>query len=166
MDEKLALISTKAVGLLSVGGNQKNMGDNSMKDRLDDKLILVEGVDDTIEERPGCRRCKQHGVRRRNANINFGAGRNNPAAQFQHLTHAFSSLDALTNAVAQSFSAPTFAPPHILINVAINFEHASDMLLWAQERNNSVAMELYEAVRQSYVLEQARFGTSEVPHNE
>ena len=132
-----------------------------MKDRLDDKLILVEGVHDTIEERPGHRRCMQNGVRRRNANINFGAGRNDPAAQFQHLTHAFSSLDALTNAVAQSFSAPTVTPPHTLINVAINFERASDMLLWAH-----VAMEIYEAVRQSYVLEQARLATSKVPHNE
>jgi len=61
----------------------------------------------------------------------------------------------------------TFRPPlHTLINVAMDFERASNMLLSAQERNDTVAMEFYEAVRQSYVLEQARFATSKVPHNE
>jgi len=48
----------------------------------------------------------------------------------------------------------------------MDFERASNMLLSAQERNDTVAMEFYEAVRQSYVLEQARFATSKVPHNE
>ena len=50
--------------------------------------------------------------------------------------------------------------------MAMDFECASDMLLRAQERNDTVAMEIYEAVRQSCVLEQARFATSKVPHNE
>ena len=50
--------------------------------------------------------------------------------------------------------------------MAIYFERASDMLVRAQERNDTVAMEFYEAVRKSYVLEQARFATSKVPRNE
>jgi hypothetical protein len=141
--------------------NVEVLRDDAMNDRLDDQLLLVEGVDDSVEELPVRRHRTQNGVRRQNANIDFGAGRNDPAARFQHVTHAFTSLDALTNAVAQSFSAPSVAPPRTLINVTMDFDRASDMLLWAH-----VAMEIYEAVRQSYVLEQARLATSKVPHNE
>ena len=146
--------------------NMEVLGEDAMNDRLDDQLFLVEGVDDTVEEHPVCQHRMQNAVRRRNANIDFGAGRNDPADRFQHVTHAFSSLDALTNAVAQSFSTPSVAPPRTLINVAMHFERASNMLLRAQERNDTVAMEFYEVVRQSYVLEQARFATSKVPRNE
>jgi hypothetical protein len=60
--------------------------------------------------------------------MDFGAGRNNPAAHFQHATQAFALMDALTNAVAQSFLAPLQVPPHSLIDVALDFECATDML--------------------------------------
>ena len=54
------------------------MGDGAMDDLMDD--LLVEGFDDTANERPACRCRTNSGVRHRNANIDFGAGRNDPAA--------------------------------------------------------------------------------------
>ncbi len=82
-------------------------------------------------------------------NIDFGAGRNNPAAQFQ-----------LTNAVAQSFSAPSVAHTRTLIDVAVYFEQASDMLVHAWDRNNTNAVQFYESIRQQYMDKQRRFGTT------
>ncbi len=73
------------------------------------------------------------------------------------MTRAFSLLDALTNAVAQSFSGPSLAPPHTLIDVALNFDPVTDMLIWARDGNNIKAVEFYEAIRQHYISEQARF---------
>ena len=70
------------------------------------------------------------GCTTQNANIDFGAGRNDPAARFQHVTSAFSSLDAL-NAVAQSFSAPAAVAPRTLMDVALDFDCATDMLVQA-----------------------------------
>ncbi len=103
---------------------------------------------------------------RQNANIDLGAGRNDPAAQFQHVTRALSSLDALTNAVAQSFSTPSVAPPRTLINMALDFDRTTNMLIRAWDRNNTVAMEFYEAIRQRYISEQASFVTGDVQQNE
>ncbi len=82
------------------------------------------------------------------------------------MTRAFSLLDALTNAVAESFSAPSVTPPCTLINVALDFDPAMDMLVRAQDRNDTVAVEFYEAIRQHYISEQARFVTGNVQQNE
>jgi hypothetical protein len=75
-------------------------------------------------------------------------------------------LDALTDAVVQSFSAPSVAPPHTLIDVALDFDRANNMLVQARDRNNTVAVEFYEAIRQHYITEQARFVTDNVQQNE
>jgi hypothetical protein len=76
-------------------------------------------------------------------------------------------LDSLTNAVAQSFSPPSLAPPRSLIDVAIDFERASDMLIWARERNDTIAIEFYEAIRQHYISEQSMFAAGNIqPNNE
>ena len=93
------------------------LGDDMMSKRMDKDFLLVAGVGVTMNERPVRRRCTQNGMHR-HANINFGARRNDPAARFQHVTRVF-LLDALTNSVAQSFSAPAVAPPRILIDLAI-----------------------------------------------
>jgi hypothetical protein len=105
-------------------------------------------------------------VCRQNANIDLGAGRNDLAAQFQHVTCAFSLLDALTNAVVHSFSAPSVAPPRTLINVALDFDCATDMLVRAWDRNDTMTVEFYKAIRQHYISEQARFVTGDVQQNE
>ena len=76
------------------------------------------------------------------------------------MTNAFSSLDALTNAVAQSFSAPSVVHTRTLIDGAVDFERASDMLVRAQDRNNTVAVQFYESIRQQYIDKQRRFGTT------
>jgi hypothetical protein len=107
-----------------------------------------------------------NGVWRQNANIDFRAGRNDPAARFQHVTRAFSLLGALTNAVAQSFSPPSVASPRTLINVALDFDCATDMLVRAWDRNNTVAVEFYKAIRQHYISEQASFVIGNVQQNE
>jgi hypothetical protein len=60
------------------------------------------------------------------------------------VTSAFSSLDALINAVAQSFSAPAAVAPRTLMDVAMDFDHATDMLFWARERNDTIAVNFYE----------------------
>ncbi len=82
------------------------------------------------------------------------------------MTCAFSLLDALTNAVAQSFSTPSVTPLHTLIDLALDFDRATDMLVRAWDRNDTVAMEFYEAIRQHYISEQARFVTGNVQQNE
>ncbi len=74
------------------------------------------------------------------------------------MTNAFSSLDALTNAVAQLFSAPSVAPTCTLNNVAVDFEQASDMLVCAWDKNDTVAVQFYESIRQHYMDKQRRFG--------
>ena len=116
---------------------------------------MVEGVDDTAKERPARRHRTNSGVRRRNANIDFGAGRNDLAARFHHVTQAFASLDALTNAVAQSFSTPLQAPSRSLIDVVIDFDHATEMLIRAREKDDTVGIAFYETIRQQYAKEQA-----------
>ncbi len=82
------------------------------------------------------------------------------------MTRAFSSLDALTNVVAQSFSSPSLAPPHTLINVALNSDCATNMLVRARDRSDTVAVEFYEVIRQHYISEQARFVNGNVQQNE
>ena len=62
--------------------NVEVLGDETMNERLDEEFLLVEGIHDAIEERPARRRQMNNGVRRQNANIDFGAGRNDPAARF------------------------------------------------------------------------------------
>jgi hypothetical protein len=145
-----------------------NMGDFNVEvlgevtinnERMEDEF-LVEGLDDTVNERPAHWRRTNTGVRRWNRNIDFGAGRNDPAAWFQHVTNAFSSLDALTNAVAQLFSAPSVAHTCTLINVAVDFERASDMLVRAWDRNDTVAVQFYKSIWQQYIDKQRRFGTT------
>ncbi len=76
------------------------------------------------------------------------------------MTHAFSSLDALTNAVAQLFSAPSVAPTRTLNDVALDFERATNMLVCARDRNDTVAVQFYESIRQHYMAKQRRFGTT------
>ena len=137
--------------------NVEVLRDETMNGRLDEDFLLVEGIHDAIEECPARRRWTNSGVQRQNANIDFGAGRNDPAARFQHVTRAFSSLDALTNAVAESFSAPAVPPPCTLTDVARDFAYATDMLVQAQERDNTVAVNFYELIRQQYSAERARF---------
>ena len=137
-------------------GNMEIVGDDRMNDtRMNEDSLLVEGVDDTADKCPACCRRTNSGMRRRNANIDFGARRNNPAARFHHVTQAFASLDALTNAVAQSFSTPLQAPPYSLIDVAIDFDRATEMLIRARERDDTVGVAFYKAIQQQYVKEQA-----------
>ena len=146
--------------------NMEVVGDNEMQERMNEDSLLVEGANDAANERPARRRRTTSGVRRRNANIDFGAGRNDPAARFHHVTQAFASLDALTNAVAQSFSAPLQAPPRSLIDMVTDFDRATEMLARATERDDSVAIAFYEAIRQQLVAEQAAIVSSNVLQNE
>jgi hypothetical protein len=81
------------------------------------------------------------------------------------VTRAFSSLDALTNAVAQLFSAPSVAPTLTLNDVALDFERATEMLVRARDRNYIVAVEYYESIRQHYIAKQSRFGTGNDEQN-
>ncbi len=106
----------------------------------------------------------QNGMHHLNSNIDFGASRNNPTTQFHHVTYAISLLDALTNTIVQSFTAP-LAPTRTLIDVGQDFKHATDMLVWARNRNNTMAMEFYEAIRQQYFAEQARVVTGNDQQN-
>ena len=133
---------------MSVGDyNVEVVGNDAMNDRNDEDSLLVEGVDDTAEERPACHRRTNSGVCRWNAKIDFGAGRNDPAAHFHHVTQAFASLDALTNAVTHSFSTPFVAPSLSFIDVAIDFDRATKMLIRARERDDTVGIVFYEAIR-------------------
>ena len=82
------------------------------------------------------------------------------------MTQAFASLDALTHAVAQSFSAPSMAPTRSLIDVAIDFDRATEMLIRARERDDAVGVAFYEAIRQQYVDEQAAIVSGNVLQDE
>ncbi len=62
--------------------NVEVVGEDTINNEKMEDEFLVEGLDDTVNERPARRRRTNNGVRRRNRNIDFGAGRNNPAVQF------------------------------------------------------------------------------------
>lgn len=47
------------------------------------------------------------------------------------------------------------APTRSLIDVAIDFDRATEMLIRARERNDAVGVAFYETIRQQYVDEQA-----------
>ncbi len=67
------------------------------------------------------------------------------------MSQASALLDALTNAVVESFSTTSHAPTCSLINVAIDFERATDMLIRAQERDDSAAIAFYKTIRQPWL---------------
>ncbi len=82
---QLCMETSRNIG--TPGQRQMNMGDFNMEvvgedtinnERMEDNF-LVEGLNDTFDERPAhwCR--TNNGVR---CHIDFGAGRNDPAAQF------------------------------------------------------------------------------------
>ena len=135
-----------------------------MNEQMDD--LLVEGINDTANKRPACCHHTNNGACCWNAHKDFGAGRNGLAAQFHHVSWAFVSLNALTNAVAQSFSALSQASTCFLIDGALDFDHATDMLIRAQERDDSAAIAFYEAIRQQYISEQARIVSGNVQLDE
>ena len=152
---------------MSVGDyNVEVVGDDEMNDRNNEDSLLVEGLDDTADERPARCRHTNSGVCRRNANIDFGAGRNDPAARFHHVTQAFALLDALTNAVAQSFSTPLQAPSHSLIDMATDFDRTTEMLIQARERDDTIGIAFYKSIRQQYVEEQAAIVSGNVFQDE
>ncbi len=92
----------------------------------------------------------------------FEVGRNNSAAHFHNVARAFASLDALTNAVAQSFLAPLQVPQHSLIDVALDFERPTDLLLRSWDKEDTDAIVFYEAICQQYISEQARIVSGDV----
>ncbi len=59
--------------------NVEVLGDETMNKRIDEEF-LVEGLDDTADKHPARWHQTNNSVRRQNANIDFGAGRNDPAA--------------------------------------------------------------------------------------
>jgi hypothetical protein len=54
------------------------MGDDAMNNQMDD--LLVKGINDTAKECPACCRHTNNIAHCRNAHMDFGAGRNDPAA--------------------------------------------------------------------------------------
>ncbi len=50
--------------------------------------------------------------------------------------------------------------------MALDFDRATNMLVRAQDGNDTVAVELYEAIRQHYISEHARFVTGDAQQNE
>jgi len=118
-------------------------------DAMDDDL--VEGYDDVANERPARRRRTVNGVRRRNMHIE-----SDPASRFHQISNAYSSLDALTQAVAQSFAAPPHPLPRTSIDVLGDFQRATAMLREAQNMNDASGIALYESARQEYIAEHDR----------
>ena len=43
------------------------------------------------------------------------------------------------------------APPRTLIEVALDFDRATDMLIQAQERSDTAAIAFYKAIRQQFI---------------
>ena len=54
----------------------------------------------------------------------------------------------------RSFSAPFVAPSRALIDVAIDFDRAFEMLIRARERDDTISIAFYELIRRQYVEEQ------------
>jgi hypothetical protein len=86
------------------------VGDDAMNNQMDD--ILVEGINDTANERPACCRLTTNVTCRQNAHTDFSAGRNNPAAYFitcHKLLHCWMPLPMLLH----SLFLPHHRNPHI-----------------------------------------------------
>jgi hypothetical protein len=60
--------------------NVEVLGDDTMNKRMDEEFLLVEGLVDNVDECPARWHQTNNGVCCGNANIDFGAGRNDPAA--------------------------------------------------------------------------------------
>ncbi len=87
--ETLRNIGTPRQRQMNMGEfNVEVLGEETMNERMDEEF-LVEGLDDTIDERPALWRQTNNGVHPQNANVDFGANRNDLAAQFQHVTCVF-----------------------------------------------------------------------------
>ena len=119
---------------------------------------LVEGYDDVVNERPARRRRTMNGVRRRNVHME-----SDPASRFHQISNAYSSLDALTQAVAQSFVAPPRPLPRTSIDVLGDFQRSTVMLTEAQSMNDTIGIALYESARQEYIAEHARIVSGNNP---
>ncbi len=87
------------------------------------------------------------------------------AFKFHQIFNAYSSLDALTQAVAQSFATPLQALPRTSIDVLSNFQQVTVMLREVQNMNDDSGITLYEFSRQEYIAEHARIvsGNGNVP---
>jgi hypothetical protein len=98
LNNELARITGNAsLGQQIIGNiNVEVVGAN---DAIDDDL--VEGYDNVANERPARHRRTMNGVRQQNVHME-----SDPASRFHQISNAYSSLDALTQAVAQSFAAP------------------------------------------------------------
>jgi hypothetical protein len=91
-----------------------------------------------------------NGVRRQNVHME-----SDPASRFHQISNAYSSLDALTQAVAQSFAAPPQPLPRMSIDVLGDFQRATAMLR-EQNMNDASGIALYESARQEYIAEHDR----------
>ncbi len=112
---------------------------------------LVEGYDDVANEQPARCRRTMNGVCRRNVHME-----SDPAPRFHQISNAYSSLGALTQAVAQSFAAPPQPLPRTSIDVLGDFQRATALLREAQNMNDASGIALYESARQEFIAEHDR----------
>lgn len=96
----------------------------------EEAVPLMEERDDTSNRRRAPAQRINNGTRRRNVHLNgsFSPDNNDPASRFGHITAAYQSLDALTNAVTQSMSAPPPQPSRTLIHVMRDLDEVRGMM--------------------------------------
>ena len=117
---------------------QQIIGDvnsESVRDNADDD-VLVEGRDDVGHRRAAPRRRMLNGVHHRNIHLGFRPESNNPSSRFHEIQRGYASLDSLTHAVVQSFASPQQGPSRQMIDVAREYQEASQMLACATEEND------------------------------
>jgi hypothetical protein len=101
-----------------------------------DDSDLVKGRDD-IGRHHAAPRCRiLNGVHRRNIHIGFSPERNNPSSRLHDFQRGYASLDTLTQAVVQSFASTAQGPPRQIIDIAREYQEATQMLASASGDND------------------------------
>ena len=66
----------------------------------------------------------------------------------------------------QYFSAPAVPAPPTLMDVARDIDCATNMLVQALERDDTIAVNFYKSIWQQYIAEQARFTLDSTQQND
>ena len=100
-----------------------------------DEGDLVEGGDDV-----GCRAapCRHllNGVHHHTIHLGFSPDSNKSSSQVHEIQRGYTTLDSLTQAVAQFFASTTQGPLRQIIDITREYQEATQMLASATEEND------------------------------
>jgi hypothetical protein len=101
-----------------------------------DEGDLVEGRDNFGCCRPAACRCLLNGVHHHTIHLGFSPDSNKSSSQVHEIQRGYTTLDSLTQAVAQFFASTMQGPPRQIIDITREYQEATQMLASATEEND------------------------------